>query len=243
MDPNSAQTDQQNVTQLLHDIFATTDDEPAYEQLEEQMILAADRLLSDVESRAQFPQLWQHLERDPVAMDEYRLLMELAEAEAADTLVLPTVLPPMPAVEDANRSAAQSGLDRLAQGRSWVQDALNRLFVPLRLDQAFAPTVAWATRAAEAGSLLFQKSLVDDGELAVWEITISALVEDQHTCRLDISLYNLQDPDIALDGIPLTLLLGTVLETVATDANGVASIPHVQRDELDNLTLRIDLDR
>lgn len=243
MDPNSAQTDQQDVTRLLHDIFATTDDEPTYEQLEEQMILAADRLLSDAESRVQFPQLWHYLERDPVAMDEYRLLMELAQAEAADELVRSVVLPPLPVVQSAQRSAAQVGAELLAQGRAWLQDALGRLYVPLHYDQTFAAAPAWATRTTEVGSLLFQKSFGGDGELAEWEITISAAVEDQHYCRLDISLYNLHDPNRALDGIPLTLMLDIALATAETDANGVASIHHVQQDELDNLLLRIDLDR
>lgn len=60
------------------------------------MARCAHALLSDEESRQQYPALWHHFRLCPDCAEEYRLLIELAQLQADGQLDQPTHIPPPP---------------------------------------------------------------------------------------------------------------------------------------------------
>lgn len=88
--------EQNSLARLVRDVFATRDDEIQCEEAGILTARCADALLSDDESRRQYPALWQHFRFCPDCAQEYRMAIELAQLEATGKLERPAHVPPLP---------------------------------------------------------------------------------------------------------------------------------------------------
>lgn len=84
------------VFRLVHDIYAVQDDDIACDEAAIQMDRSTEELLSDEQSRLQFPLLWRHFRLCQDCMEEYQMLIEIARLEAAGGLKKPDKIPPRP---------------------------------------------------------------------------------------------------------------------------------------------------
>lgn len=237
-------TDRENVqsTQLARDIFATTEDEPDYGQLEAMLIMAAEAALSDEESKARFPQLWQHFALYLNAEQEYRLLVELLDAEASNTLIRPATLPPMPTQTAMPASLHQLVQQSVEQGKRWVQDAAGNVYVWLASALQPVDNTVWITRSGQPSALIFQETLSGIQGVESWEITVSATTETEQTYRIAISLYDLNDPNADLGDVLVSLQSGTVIASTETTIDGQATFIGVTKAALAQLAVRIDIE-
>ena len=107
-----AKSGQQRLSRLLRDTYSTTEDEIYYDEASILMARCADALLSEEESRLQYPQLWRYFELYPDSKVEYDMLMALAHMNATGELKTPDKLPPRP---DLNRPPKRSPGDIIHQ--------------------------------------------------------------------------------------------------------------------------------
>ncbi|MFQ5857769.1 MAG: hypothetical protein ACE5LU_19360 [Anaerolineae bacterium] len=126
----------------------------------------------------------------------------------------------------------------IEQGRQWIQDALGAVYVLLGPGLQAQPAVAWVTKSGEPGALLYQTVLEEEAAPG-WEIEVSAFMEDEATCRVEVALYRPGAPDAELAGVPITLWYEQVFETAETDAGGVAEFASVLRSKLDQIVVRV----
>ncbi|MCA9423355.1 MAG: hypothetical protein KDE50_01320 [Caldilineaceae bacterium] len=79
----SMNSKQEAVMRILRNVYTVQDDDIQCDIVAEQMMHSADALHSDEASQKQFPAMWRHFQLCVDCYNEYRLLMELVEAEAA----------------------------------------------------------------------------------------------------------------------------------------------------------------
>ena len=85
-----------DLLRLVVDIYAQRDDDIFYDEAVVLMERCAEELLSDEQSKAQFPQLWRYFDFYPDGYREYEMLMDMARLEAAGGLKVPESIPAMP---------------------------------------------------------------------------------------------------------------------------------------------------
>ncbi|MCB9148114.1 MAG: hypothetical protein H6641_05085 [Caldilineaceae bacterium] len=74
---------QEAVMRIIRNIYAVQDDDIQCDVVAEQMVESADSLYSDEASQRQFPAMWRHFQLCADCYAEYRMLIELVEAEEA----------------------------------------------------------------------------------------------------------------------------------------------------------------
>ena len=88
---------------LVVDIYAQQDNDISYDEAVVLMERCVKELLSDEQSKAQFPLLWRYFELYPDCYQEYQMLMDIARLEAAGQLSQPADIPPMPTEKPIRR--------------------------------------------------------------------------------------------------------------------------------------------
>lgn len=83
---------------LINDIYMSQEDDIGFgcDAAAATMERCAESLLSDEESQAQYPKLWRHFHFCEDCRDEYQMLMDIAQLEAAGGLIEPKSIPPIP---------------------------------------------------------------------------------------------------------------------------------------------------
>jgi hypothetical protein len=223
--PKRSQTER-----LLRDLFAVEADAPSPEQIEAWMMAAAAQVLSDAESEQRFPQLWRAMSQDAALAEEYRLLMELAEAEAQGQLVRPAVMPPMPGLPAAAtlpslwRSLAAEASQLATEIRIRIVQGVasfGPLAAPLQVNwvPALAQRDASSGKApgAEEGTPVVE--LPDAGH----NVLLRLFMSRRQARTLGVSIGTLDPPQpLAAVRVLLRSADGSLLEGVATDADGLA---------------------
>lgn len=130
----------------------------------------------------------------------------------------------------------------LESGREWIGDVtrgITFIFGP-RLQTQTAS--GWAVKSSEADSLLAQVVLSDE-EVEGWEIegSVFADSEDESLCQVEVSLYNLEDPDRDLSGIHITLGYESTEIHGKTDHSGTAEFKNIPRVQLSLLGVYVNL--
>ncbi|MCA9950031.1 MAG: hypothetical protein KDE48_10320 [Anaerolineales bacterium] len=199
--------------QFVEDIFATKEEEISCETAATWMAAAASEHLSDAQSKQKFPQMWTHFHFCSDCRDEYMLLMDLAQQDAAGTLTVPANFPPRPA------KAADGGLlDRL-------KAAVQILFT------GFEPAVAQAVRSSQIGLFADPTELTfDEALIVLFDLTVNQdneATRDLH-CTIELSDDVTSSSEITsmlFEGAPVWLLSAgeAVLQEQAVDKLGDVS--------------------
>lgn len=192
-----------------------------------------------------------HLALCPYCLAAYAEVTELLLASQADTIPVAATypvfnaIPISPALSPKSATPAWSTdtVQRaIAAGQQWVQDTLGGVYLLLAQTIQTQPEASWALKSSAAGTLLAQIVLGED-EIIGWEIEASVFadVENFALCRVEVALYNIDDPSAPLNGITVTLHSGDITHTRLTDEGGVAEFADVPRTDLAHMAIRVAL--
>jgi hypothetical protein len=178
--------EQDSLARLVQDVFATRDDEIQCEEAGILIARCADALLSDDESRRQYPALWHHFRFCPDCAQEYRMVLDLAQLEAAGQLERPAHIPPLP---DGGGPALWAR----------AKDALTALF------PGFPPTLVEAVTRGDAWGFEPVEVTLAQGEL---QIAFDVAPNERDADLRDLfCTVSAADPE-SLEGAPVWLQLG-----------------------------------
>lgn len=186
-----------------------------------------------------FANVRRHLALCPHCAEVYTQVSELVQESHADAVPVAESYP------DFDLSMIQEmtwpkGLvqDALEQGRRRVHDTAGALYLLLGPDVTAQQTVAWATKSAQAGTLLHQITL-SDAPATDWEVEVLVFADDDDFCRIEVALYHAGATDTELADIPITLRYHETLETQITDAGGVVEFAGIPISTLDEMVIRV----
>jgi len=189
---------------------------------------------------AEFADIRNHLALCPHCAGAYTQVYEWVVESLADAVPVSETYPAFELPFEAQPSWAKEVVQQaVEQGRQWVQDALGAVYVLFGPGIQRQPAVAWATKSAEPGALLYQATLGEEAAPG-WEIEVSAFAADEKTSRIEVSVYRPGVPEAELDGIPVTLRYEEVSATAETDAGGVAEFAGLPTAKLDQVVVRIE---
>lgn len=231
--------------QLLDHIYAAEADDIQCDEAEVQMVHAAQALLSNEESRQKYPMLWKHFQFCINCEEEYEALMEIATLEAEGQLDHTSNESTRPSVRRESSLVLQTIKDAMEQGQEWVRDGLGSISIPLGLGlQTQAVTLVTKSKSdVDADGLLYQKTIDEKIDGAEWQIVVSAFAESDARCRVDVSLFNLDEPTAELEPMLITLHINDILESTETDTDGLATFGNVPRERLDQVMVTIRSDK
>jgi hypothetical protein len=91
--------------------------------------------------------------------------------------------------------------------------------------------------------MLLAQIVLGEDEVEGWEIEASVFADEEKSafCRIEVALYRIDDSDIPLRDIAVTLRAGARLQTGMTDEGGVAEFLDIPRLELAQATIRVTL--
>ncbi len=224
---------------MLKRVLATRDDEIDCERAEILADICAAQLLSDDESRQRYPDLWHHFYVCRDCFVDYRELLNSAQREVTGELIQPTVIPPVP-TSKTNLPNWVEIKEALHKGREWVKGQMDDIYVMLVPPTLNKQEAVWTLLAESSGELLHERFIEVKDERGTWEIAISAIVEDDEKCQVDISLANLAHPNADLSNIAITLQYADSTKSAKTDENGLLFFTQVPREYLDELVVRIE---
>ena len=189
----------------------------------------------------EFIDIRDHLALCPYCAEAYAQVYEWVLASQADAIPVAESYPAFKLPFLTEAAWSEEVVQRaIQQGRQWVQDALGAIYVLFGPGLQAQPAIAWATKSAEPGAMLYQAVLEEEAAPG-WEIEVSAFVEDEDTCRIEVALYRPGEPDAELAGNPVTLRYEQVSEAVETDDGGVVEIAGVPIAKLDQVVVRVEL--
>lgn len=215
--------ERENAARLLRDIFDTHDKVLMEDDmLLHQLIEATQTPLSDAELEEKFPDLWNHFRFDEEAMEAYRMVVELVEAEHSGALAKPAVMPPMPSLQRSTTATIDTLVDKIEQVKSDFQNAVELLFT------GFTPATVGALR----GKILVEGPVAveaPDGQFAI-EFDLAESARDKKlrllTCMFEPSNVEIEN---SLEGIAVELIAAT---TDAIEQTALIEDGEVVFDEL-----------
>lgn len=126
----------------------------------------------------------------------------------------------------------------IEQGKQWVHDQMNAVYIlfgQLLQDQQ---AVAWAVRSRETDQPIFHRILNE--EKLGWEIEISAFAQNKAICRIEVAIFRPEDPGAALDNVAIMLRIADQPpQTLTTDIGGVVEFADIPLAKLDQVVVRI----
>jgi hypothetical protein len=134
--------------------------------------------------------------------------------------------------------SADAVREAVEQGKQWVRDQIDAVYILFGQLLQGKQDVAWAVRSAETDKPIFHH-IVHDENLA-WQIEISAFGEDEENCRVEVAIFQPAEPDATLDNVPILLRIGDEpVQTLTTDIGGVVEFTGIPRARLDQVVVRI----
>ncbi|MFQ5340106.1 MAG: hypothetical protein ACE5F6_01020 [Anaerolineae bacterium] len=197
---------------------------------------------------AEFAVVRDHLALCPHCAGAYAQVYEWVVESLADAVPVSETYPAFDLPFEAQPSWSEDVVQRaVEQGRQWVQDAVGAVYVLFgpglqatsRVHRGGQPAVAWATKSAEPGTLLYQAALGEEAAPG-WEIEVSAFAGDEKTSQIEVAVYQPGIPDAELAGVPVALRYEEVTETAETDAGGVVEFAGLPTAKLDQVVVRIE---